>query len=823
MKKQFFRVKQLADQAFLGADKSEGLNHDELKKADIKVEYITRALTEISKKLKKKKNYEHSLGNYTNELLQDETEKSLLLHVLKEFGNIELCISEDQAICEGNVENHVMAPVNTILEKDLPNIMKLKKSLSKYILDKDSATNRWQSATKNGQKENLKEDMEEADIKVDQSRDILAVEMFSLLRRENEISSYLLQILKMQRSYHESALKTLADIIPKLEKHIDDSEVKPIFGCDLREHLKVSKRKLAYPLELCVVSLMELGMSEEGLFRIVGGASRVKRLKSSIDSGCFCLPLIQEYRDVHVLASTLKSYLRELPEPLLTYALYEDWIELMKLPDDQRIPKAQDILKLMPPQNRENLAFLMHFLNKLSKHHENKMSLSNLAIVISPNLLWAKNDEMKTNMKVCAALNMIVELFLINVELLFPDDMMKFTTIRKGDILDGDTFHRPEVIGIRNIDHLDGSFHSETASPRPIMRKKVKQAPAPPNQRNDDCDSTDSTSSYPSGSSTLNRSHKIRSSDKSWRSSKAESEDEEKIRRSSLIIDDNSKVHIQKIDAMNPPLVNIDSAKVVDHKYVQAATNVQLTKSKPVQSISAQDSPVEIVKPVAAPRTSILAEPDKVNQNDAMSKSTTAIEIEGETVSMRRLSRDELERPGKPAIPMRPASLRQPLPRTQDIDPSIQKTQCSVYNIPHKQQPSIVNIRDKNSGHDNQFAEKQKFLNQQPAPRPSLENKFNDINFNCDKKKPDIPTRPPIMKSNEKLNVDQNSERINGNPKTSHIRTRSDGNIVDLNSESITATTLQPPASPRSLNKPSQPPPPPPVVKPKVETENLDN
>lgn len=33
-----------------------------------------------------------------------------------------------------------------------------------------------------------------------------------------------------------------------------------------------------------------------------------------------------EYRDVHVFTSVLKSYFRELPEPLLTYALYDEWL-----------------------------------------------------------------------------------------------------------------------------------------------------------------------------------------------------------------------------------------------------------------------------------------------------------------------------------------------------------------------------------------------------------------------------------------------------------------------------------------------------------------
>lgn len=62
--------------------------------------------------------------------------------------------------------------------------------------------------------------MEEADYKVEQSRDALAYEMFSLLARENDLAGYMLQILKCQRAYHECALKHLTDVIPQLEKQI---------------------------------------------------------------------------------------------------------------------------------------------------------------------------------------------------------------------------------------------------------------------------------------------------------------------------------------------------------------------------------------------------------------------------------------------------------------------------------------------------------------------------------------------------------------------------------------------------------------------------
>lgn len=52
---------------------------------------------------------------------------------------------------------------------------------------------------------------------------------------------------------------------------VGDSPSKAVFGLDLAEHLRISNRRIAFPLELCIRALTELGLSEEGLFRVVGG------------------------------------------------------------------------------------------------------------------------------------------------------------------------------------------------------------------------------------------------------------------------------------------------------------------------------------------------------------------------------------------------------------------------------------------------------------------------------------------------------------------------------------------------------------------------
>lgn len=51
----------------------------------------------------------------------------------------------------------------------------------------------------------------------------------------------------------------------------------------------------------------------------------MKRLRYALDASVTDIP---EVNDPHVVASALKSYLRDLPEPLMTYGLYREWLKI---------------------------------------------------------------------------------------------------------------------------------------------------------------------------------------------------------------------------------------------------------------------------------------------------------------------------------------------------------------------------------------------------------------------------------------------------------------------------------------------------------------
>ena len=51
--------------------------------------------------------------------------------------------------------------------------------------------------------------------------------------------------------------------------------------------------------------------------------------QASFDAGM--VDMVDYVRDVHCIAGALKQYLRELPEPLLTFKLYEEWMRAAHL------------------------------------------------------------------------------------------------------------------------------------------------------------------------------------------------------------------------------------------------------------------------------------------------------------------------------------------------------------------------------------------------------------------------------------------------------------------------------------------------------------
>uniref|UniRef100_A0A2K5DAH3 Rho GTPase activating protein 24 n=1 Tax=Aotus nancymaae TaxID=37293 RepID=A0A2K5DAH3_AOTNA len=120
-----------------------------------------------------------------------------------------------------------------------------------------------------------------------------------------------------------------------------------IFGQKLEDTVRYEKRygnRLAPMLvEQCVDFIRQRGLKEEGLFRLPGQANLVKELQDAFD--CGEKPSFDSNTDVHTVASLLKLYLRELPEPVIPYAKYEDFLSCAKLLSKEEEAGVKELAK----------------------------------------------------------------------------------------------------------------------------------------------------------------------------------------------------------------------------------------------------------------------------------------------------------------------------------------------------------------------------------------------------------------------------------------------------------------------------------------------
>ena len=163
-----------------------------------------------------------------------------------------------------------------------------------------------------------------------------------------------------------------------------------------------------------VSAMKQMDMSVEGVFRKNGNIKGLRDLTEKLDSKEGDVDLSKE-SPVQV-AALLKKFLRELPDPLLTYKLYRVFIisqsrstKCSKCRNQSTLTYSQEIADedkrrrvlhlaccLLPKSHRDSMEILFAFLNWAASFSQvddevgSKMDTHNLATVIAPNILKEK-------------------------------------------------------------------------------------------------------------------------------------------------------------------------------------------------------------------------------------------------------------------------------------------------------------------------------------------------------------------------------------------------------------------------------------------------
>uniref|UniRef100_A0A8B9BIY6 Rho GTPase-activating protein 44 n=1 Tax=Anser brachyrhynchus TaxID=132585 RepID=A0A8B9BIY6_9AVES len=403
---------------------------------------------------------------------------SLLGKMLRLCGEAEDKLAQELIQFELQVERDVIEPLFVLAEVEIPNIQKQRKHLAKLVLDMDSSRTRWQQSVKSSslssnlqpsgaKADALREEMEEAANRVEICRDQLSADMYSFVAKEIDYANYFQTLIEVQAEYHRKSLALLQNVLPQIKAQQEAWMEKPSFGKPLEEHLAVSGREIAFPVEACVTMLLECGMQEEGLFRVAPSASKLKKLKAALDC---CVVDVQEYSaDPHAIAGALKSYLRELPEPLMTFELYEEWIQASNIPEqEKRLQALWSACEKLPKANYNNIRYLIKFLAKLTEYQDmNKMTPSNVAIVLGPNLLWPQAEGNITEMMTTVSLQIvgIIEPLIQHADWFFPGDIEFNVTGNYGSPMHVNHNANYSSMPSPDMDHADRKQHDQARRP----------------------------------------------------------------------------------------------------------------------------------------------------------------------------------------------------------------------------------------------------------------------------------------------------------------------------------------------------------------------
>uniref|UniRef100_A0A8C7YNL2 Rho GTPase-activating protein 19 n=1 Tax=Oryzias sinensis TaxID=183150 RepID=A0A8C7YNL2_9TELE len=185
-----------------------------------------------------------------------------------------------------------------------------------------------------------------------------------------------------------------------------------------------------------LVEFLSRHLHVEGLFRVPGNSVRQQTLKELLNGGA---DVDLHSGDFHPndVATLLKTFLGELPEPLLTHrhfnahlkiadmTLFDEHGNKTAVPNKERQIEALQLLFLLLPQaNRSLLKLLLDLLYHTAKlQDKNKMSAHNLALMFAPHVLWPRHmtaSDLKDHLK---KLNSSMAFLIKHSQKLFRDDL----------------------------------------------------------------------------------------------------------------------------------------------------------------------------------------------------------------------------------------------------------------------------------------------------------------------------------------------------------------------------------------------------------------
>ncbi|XP_054713475.1 rho GTPase-activating protein 24-like [Uloborus diversus] len=223
-----------------------------------------------------------------------------------------------------------------------------------------------------------------------------------------------------------SELKSLGVKIPKIKKlksnvSKQNSQEKAtgngnkIFGVNLHDQEWIYEDGIALPkfVSQATKYLRQSASNEVGLFRKGGSISRQKELRLKLENGESF-----EKSEPNDIASLLKQWLRELPEPLIPVYLHELFIRCLSLDEDNQLTAILLSCHLLPAEHLQTLKYLLFFLADIAANcKKNKMDFHNLSVIMAPNIFVIGSETIdKSSNNVVQLYTSLMQILIENAE-----------------------------------------------------------------------------------------------------------------------------------------------------------------------------------------------------------------------------------------------------------------------------------------------------------------------------------------------------------------------------------------------------------------------
>ncbi|XP_062509278.1 uncharacterized protein LOC134185494 [Corticium candelabrum] len=171
----------------------------------------------------------------------------------------------------------------------------------------------------------------------------------------------------------------------------------PMFGSELEDAMKDPNLEAPIIVIKCIEAVDKRGLDAEGIYRVSASQMDINRLKQAFNDDPYKVNLDDSHwSDIHTASGCLKMYFRELPTPLFTYNLYDDFISAasVSVSEELKYERIKEVISRLPEQNQDVLTVLMQHLTRVVQNASvNMMTAHNLAVVFGPTLLRPRSED----------------------------------------------------------------------------------------------------------------------------------------------------------------------------------------------------------------------------------------------------------------------------------------------------------------------------------------------------------------------------------------------------------------------------------------------